>query len=204
MKHLSEKTLVDLAEGGTTGREHLEACPVCRERVQSMRRLMQVLQDDRVPEPSPLFWDHLSDRINRAAVGETTPRVADWPGAHSLRPILRWSWGLATVAAIVIAVLIMRPVRSPETGSDRSGAGSPSPAGQGSVAAAGDVSWVAAPDESWQIVEEAAAELDSEAAADAGIFLRDGALDRELLMLSDRERRDLARAIRAELDRSRL
>jgi hypothetical protein len=63
---------------------------------------------------------------------------------------------------------------------------------------------VAATDESWQIVEGAAAELDVEAVADAGIFLRDGSLDRELLMLSDRERHELARGIRAELDRSRL
>lgn len=220
MKHLSNEALVDLAEGGTTGLEHLGACPVCRERVQSMRHLMRALQDDRVPEPSPLFWERLSDRISRAAAGEATSG-AGWlwtlgyrlwavprgsgrkPKAYSLKSIPRWSWASAAVAALIVAVLIMRPLRSPDTAADRPGAASSSPAGQGSVAAADDVSWVVAgTDESWQIVEGAAAELDVEAAADAGIFLREGSLDRELLMLSDRERRELARAIRAELDRS--
>lgn len=204
MKHLSNEALVDLAEGGTTGLEHLEACQVCRECVQSMRHMMRVLQDDSVPEPSPLFWERLSDRISRAAAGEVTPR-ADWLWALGRKPLLRWSWGLAAIAALTITVLIMRPVRSPDTGAGRSRALSSSPAGQGSAAAADEFSWAAtAADESWQIVEGAAADLDVEAAADAGIFLREGSLDRELLMLSDQDRRDLARAIQTELDRSRL
>ena len=202
MKHLSDEALVDLAEGKTAGLEHLDACSVCRERVRSMRHMMRALQDDAIPEPSPLFWEHLSDRISRA-VGERTP-AAGWLWAHNLTPVLRWSWGLATVAAIIIAAFVMRPLRSPGTVADRSISISSSGSGQRNVAAGEDVGWaVAAADQSWQVVESAAVDLDLEAAADAGIFVREGSLDRELLILSDQERLDLARAIRTELDRSR-
>jgi hypothetical protein len=70
---------------------------------------------------------------------------------------------------------------------------------------ADDVSWALADaGESWQIIEGAAADLDLKAAQDAGIFVRAGSIDRQLLMLSDQERRDLVRVIQAELDRSRL
>ena len=208
MKHLSEEALVDLAEGGKTGLDHLENCAVCRARVQTMRHTMGVLQADRVPEPSPLFWGHLSDRINRAVVGEATPKAADWLRALGDRlwavQRLRWSWGLATVAAIMIAAFIMSPLRSPGPVTGRSAANSSPLPGQAN-AAAEDLGWAsAAADESWQIVEGAAADLDLEAVGDAGIFVRAGSIDRELLMLSDQERRDLAGAIRIELDRSRL
>ena len=200
MTHLSREALVDLAEGGTAGRDHLDACAACRARVDSMRQMMGVLQNDRVPEPSPLFWEHLADRISRAVVEQATP-TPDW------RVLWRWSWGLTAVAGIIIAALVMRSIRIPESPAvaDRSAAASVSQAAREIVGAANDVSWaVAGSDDLWEIVESAAAGLDVEAAVDAGILVREGSLDRELLMLSDQERQDLARAIQAELDRARL
>jgi hypothetical protein len=199
MRHLSDEALVDLAEGGVSGRDHLDACRACRERVESMRQMMGVVLDDRVPEPSPLFWEHLSDRVGRA-VDEAAP-ASDWRG------LSRWGWAVATAAAIMIAALIIRPARTPDLAAlaDPPAATSASQVARGSAGAANDVSWaVTAVDDPWQIVEGAAADLDLDAAVDAGIFMRGGSLDRELLMLSDQERHDLARAIQAELDRSRL
>ena len=197
MKHLSDEALVDLAENGINGHDHLDACAACQERVESMRQMMGVLLDDRIPEPSPLFWEHLSKRVGRA-LDEGTP-ASHW------RALFRWGWAAATVAAISIAALIIRPARTPESAAlaDPPAATLASQVAQDSAGAANDVSWaVAAVDDPWQIVEGAAADLDLDAAADAGIFMRGGSLDRELLMLSDQERRDLARAIQAELDRS--
>jgi len=184
MKHLSDEALVDLLEGGTAGLDHVETCVMCRGRVQTMRQMMGLLQDDRVPEPSPLFWAHLSERISRAVAEDTVPTRHWWT-------MPRWSWGLAAIAAIVIVVLIVGPMRT-------------TPASNTAASdATNDVSWaVAAADEPWQIVEGASDDLDVDAAPDAGIFVRPGSIDRELLMLSDRERSDLARVIQAELNGS--
>lgn len=226
MTHLSEEALVDLVEGGTAGLDHVETCVMCRGRVQTMRQMMGLLQDNRVPEPSPLFWAHLSERISRALAEMSVPTRHWWT-------VPRWSWSLAAIAAIVIAVLIVGPMRktpasnttahqsvatsSGEVANERRaarGEGAPAtPALRGGTGptiqeqhtsdAANDVSWaVAAADESWQVVEGALDDLDLDAAPDAGIFVRPGSIDRELLMLSDQERSDLARVIQAELNGS--
>jgi hypothetical protein len=199
MKHLSHEALVDLAEGGVGGHDHLDVCVTCRERVESMRQMMGILATDHVPEPSPLFWEHLSRRVDRAL--DEVPSPWDW-GA-----VLRWGWVAATAAAIiVIAVLVGGPAQTPESTAAAAQPGVTTATGVAVEDANADaVSWtVAAADDSWQIVEGAAADLDLETAVEAGIFIRRGSLDRELLMLSDQERSDLARAIRAELDRLRL
>jgi len=201
MKHLSDDVLVDLAEGGRTGFDHLETCAVCRARVQAMRQTMGLLQADRVPEPSPLFWDHLSERVARAVREEAIPPGSWWT-------VARWNWSVAAAAAIIVAVVVIIPIqrkRGSVTGSDFSVAISSPRAGHDNAGNADDVSWALADaGESWQIVEGAAADLDLKGTQDAGIFVRAGSIDRELLMLSDQERRDLVRVIQAELDRSRL
>ena len=175
MKHLSEEALVDLIEGGTAGLDHVETCVMCRGRVQTMRQMMGLLQDDRVPEPSPLFWAYLSKRISRALSEESLPTRHRWT-------VPRWSWGLAAIAAIVIAVLIVGPMRKRPASNT---------AANQSVATS-----------SGQVVEGAIDDLDLDAAPEAGIFVRPGSIDRELLMLSDQERSDLARVIQAELNGS--
>ena len=73
MKHLSDEAVVDLAEGGSAGRDHLATCGECRTRVESMQQTMEVLLGDHVPEPSPLFWEHLSNRVSRAIADEPAP-----------------------------------------------------------------------------------------------------------------------------------
>jgi hypothetical protein len=166
-----------------------------------MRQTMGLLQADRVPEPSPLFWDHLSERIARAVGEDAIPPRSWWT-------VARWPWSVAAIAAIIVAVVVIIPMqrkRGSVTGSDFSVATSSPQVGHDNAGNADDVSWALADaGESWQIVEGAAADLDLKAALDAGIFVRAGSIDRQLLMLSDQERRDLVRVIQAELDRSRL
>lgn len=200
MKHLSDEALVDLAEGGIDGGDHLAVCAVCRERVESTQQMMSVLLADRVPEPSPLFWEHLSNRVSRSIQDESAP-AAPW------RARFRWGWAVASATAVIIATLIIRSVPTPDSMAlaDRFASASGPGDARDRARAADDVSLaVTAADDPWQIVEDAAADLDLDAAVDAGIVIRGGSLDGELLMLSDQERRDLAQAIRGELNRSRL
>ena len=51
-----------------------------------------------VPEPSPLFWDHLSARVREAVTADAVP-ARPWFGVG------RWSWGLAAVMSVAVLVI---------------------------------------------------------------------------------------------------
>src|SRR5258707_1769981 len=70
--HLSADELVDLAEGARpeSSAPHLAACGPCRARLNDLRAMMSAVADVDVPEPSPLFWDHFSQRVHDAAASE--------------------------------------------------------------------------------------------------------------------------------------
>lgn len=73
MRHLTSEQLVDVAEGqvASPAEEHLRSCDACRVKVAELRAMRTMaLQADEVPEPSPLFWDHLSARVHDAVAAE--------------------------------------------------------------------------------------------------------------------------------------
>ena len=59
--HLTPEQLVDAAEAAPDASivAHLAACPACRAQVSELRETMAsvLVEDVRVPEPSPIFWD---------------------------------------------------------------------------------------------------------------------------------------------------
>ena len=73
--HLSPEELTDYAEGARDPADapHLQSCDICRHQVASLRKTMSVLvgaSSMNVPDPSPLFWDHLSQRVHEAVAAE--------------------------------------------------------------------------------------------------------------------------------------
>ncbi|MCX6552588.1 MAG: hypothetical protein NTY02_16555 [Acidobacteria bacterium] len=99
MKHLSPAQLVDVVEGtaGDTLTAHCAGCPACRTKADELRATLAVTSANEVPEPSPLFWDHLSARVARAVRDEPVPG-AWWQ---------RWTWQwvpLSAAAMVLIAV----------------------------------------------------------------------------------------------------
>ena len=78
MGHLSPAELVDLAEGSRPAASvpHLDRCDFCRRQLADLGTMVTV--DDlkvggEVPEPSPLFWDHLSARVHHTIRSEELP-----------------------------------------------------------------------------------------------------------------------------------
>lgn len=208
MTHLSEQALVDLAEesadgaAARSGRDHLARCARCRDRVEALRETMQTLRADQAPEPSPLFWDQLSTRVLADLDHQPVAHARGWW-------LPRWRWAFAMAAGVVLVAILARPGLPPP----RSGAGAQLPTAATDVALDGpgvprpatDGSWaVAEEDESWAMLVGLAESLDGDAAFDASLFVRPGSIEQAVLMLSEEERRDFARAIRAELDRSAL
>jgi hypothetical protein len=70
--HLKPEELVDLAEGTITESSvpHLAACAACRGQLEALRVMTTEACDFEVPEPSPLFWDHLSSRVQDAIAAD--------------------------------------------------------------------------------------------------------------------------------------
>jgi DNA-directed RNA polymerase specialized sigma24 family protein len=76
MRHLSPDLLIDLAEGtrrvvGRASRRVRRVPP------RGLREMMAVAVGAAIPEPSPLFWDHLSARPDGGGRGRRTPGVVD-------------------------------------------------------------------------------------------------------------------------------
>jgi hypothetical protein len=110
MSHLKPEQFVDLAEGALaeTAVPHLAACEACRRELAGLREMMSEASRpgvDVAPEPSPLFWDHLSARV-RAAVAEESERPRTWR-ERVLQPLVLVP-SLAAALAVALAVLLPR------------------------------------------------------------------------------------------------
>src|SRR5213594_321234 len=94
--------------------------------------IIAALRQVDVPEPSPLFWDHLSQRVREAVANEPPPA----PGWMN-RLNVAWAAGVfGAVAIVVLAVVVTlhrgapQPVSSapPPVGADLAQAGDSLPA----------------------------------------------------------------------------
>ena len=197
-RHLSPDELVDLAEGTSSGSStrHLESCEACRRQLADMRAMLSAAAEVDVPEPSPLFWDHFSDRLRQAVAAEGAPRRASW-----WEP---WSWprvvvplSAAAFAAIIIAaVLGTRPGVPP----------APPAASPSSQASAGLDLPLFEPldpstDPSLSLVADLTAELDWDAASGMELTTHAGGSDEAVGELTKGELGELQRLLKEELAR---
>lgn len=115
MSHLTPEQFVDLAEGTTpeTAVPHLASCEACRRELADLRAMMSHAgMPDDVPEPSPLFWNHLSSRVRDAVEQEARP--ASWR-ERVLRPfVLVPSFGAAIAVAVIAVTMTNRTAEAPE------------------------------------------------------------------------------------------
>jgi hypothetical protein len=191
--HLSPEEFVDAAEGTRleASLPHLAECDRCRRELADLRRTMGVAVDADVPEPSPLFWEHLSTRVREAVAAESAP-ARSWLGTG------RWSWSLAAaMGAVVVVIAVALTVRTPP----------PIPHAPAAIAEVpgGDVgSAPAADDPSFSLLGDLAGGLDWDAAAEAGISTAPGAVDTAVRDLNDGERTELQRLLREAMATSRV
>lgn len=201
MRHLSREELVEVADGTRPPSElaHLSACGACRQRVAQLRELMAVAARADVPEPSPLFWDHLSARVRDAVAREGfTAESADSDGRVPL-----WaSWRAGIVAAALAAVLVvvaLLPRTGPTTGGARlEEAGS---AAVVELTPPVDAQVALADDLPLDLIVQLAGDLEWESMIEAGLATGAGSADRAIGELSEGERSELQRLLREELSR---
>ena len=201
MTHLSPEQLLDVADGTRPDEEfpHLQSCAICAREVADLRGMIDAAADVGVPEPSPLFWTHLSQRV-RDAVADEQPG-AD-PKAVGLSAVPRafanaW-WRLAAATAVVAVVAAVFLSQRQQMLPPATGVSSTVP---------GDVRQpVEVPafddDAALSLLADLTSGMDWEATAEAGLVPAVGAADSVVLALSVEERLELHRLLQEALGRS--
>lgn len=197
-RHLTPSELVDILdeELAPARRAHVNACAECQGRVNELQMTLRDVQSIDAPEPSPLFWDHLSDRIQQAITAEPAPREAWWHQSFLGRPWLALT-SAASAAVLVLAVVLWQSVPARYVESQQ---GSTSTAATETVA---NTIGSAATDPEWSLVVTAAEEFDWDTVVEAGFTVRPGAAENAVLQLTADEQRELERLIKAEMAREK-
>jgi hypothetical protein len=188
MTHLTETEIVDALDGrlDTVRGSHVERCAACRDRVEALRGALLAAREDQVPEPSPLFWEHLSGRVADAVRSGPPPARSAWlPG---------WRLATAVVVVAVISGIAWQAFRAPDRGNaplapvEQRLAADPDPGAEDFL-------------DAWAALEVAAADLEWEEAQAIGIAYRPGSAEPLVGELTEAERAELARLIEEELKR---
>lgn len=187
--HLSSDEIIDVVEGTSSDARaaHVEACAACRQQVDELRRVMAMASEDRVPEPSPLFWDHFSARVRRAVAEQPTP-ASRWRDLFSWRVLVPAASLFMIVAMAVGSYVTYRtqPNRLDLFVRDE---------------ATTDVAVAAQEEAPWDLLADLTSTLDVELIVDEGIGVGPGAAERAVAQLSSEEAVELRRLLRAELGR---
>lgn len=188
MGHLPADVLLDIAENArpASSAPHLATCASCRQQVEEARRALALVSTMDVPEPSPLFWDHLSARVREAVAAEApapAPRVGWFPW--------RWAAAVSGAAAVFAVVLALTNNLVPSSSPD-GGAGEP-------VASSVGQRLPLPADPSFSLIADLAGDLDWEGAAEAGFMVRSGVAEFAVVDLSVDERMELRRLLTEEI-----
>ena len=167
---------------------------MCRHELAGLRATLSKAADADVPEPSPLFWDHLSARIKAAVEQEAAGPRATWE-------LLGSPWRMAAVAAAGVAAARLRPdvPHSPGRAAgphhERSTPTVRS-ARQSRRRQCGD-------DPSLDLIVDLAGDLEWDDAAAAGLVVRGDVVEQAVRDLSNDERIELLRVLREAIDGAR-
>ena len=188
MTHLSNDELLTAAEGGAENTSHLEACGACRARVNELRQVMQVAAAVDVPEPSPLFWNHFSDRVRNAVAAEPIPQPAAWR--------FNFGWAASVAGALAIIVIgVAVTMRSAQPAHPVVPAAAVTMAGENLSSLNEDATWA--------LIGDLASQIDFEDASEAGLTTRPGSAEQALAQMSQEEQRQVVELLQLELQKSK-
>lgn len=198
--HLKKAELVDLAEGTRTesSAPHLARCARCRRQVREMRDMMAAAAVDAdVPEPSPLFWDHLSSRVRQAVVAEATAPRSRWNDRPTWRRVLVPASAFA-IASLLIAGSLMRGATAPPPNAAADARPDPSPAVVADGAATDPFGETTDDEDPLMLVADLSASMNLDPANDANLAPNVSA-EYAVTDLNDDQLRELQRLLQQEL-----
>lgn len=188
--HLAAEELVDIAEGtAPESSPHLASCEACRQQLADLRAMMAAVAEVDVPEPSPLYWDHLSARVKETVAAEP-PAAWNW----WLRAALPFA--LATAVAVAIAFVMTTRLIAPhhEPAPTTAFNALPPPAPRETLAPE-------LTDPSLSLVADLSQDLSWDETREAGLAPR-GSADHAVTHMSDAELRQLRDLLKEEMGNS--
>jgi hypothetical protein len=216
--HLTPDELIDSRDRqlASARQAHADACVTCRTKLAELDEVLRDVATVDMPEPSPLFWDHLSARIRERVAHEPPPapardnplsRLTDWLTGWSAAP--RWAF-----AAPLLALCALLWVNG-YFGLSRGGNGAlvPGPAPTTTPPTASTATTVpdatvatetSAADDSeseWALMLQMAEDVSWDDAEGSSMYVRPAAVDRALIELSAEERDRLLQLVQADLAR---
>jgi hypothetical protein len=99
--HLSREDLLAVVEGRGLDLPHVRECAQCQLEVVALQQVLREVHALEVPEPSPLFWGHLSRRIGEAVADEARQPRSRFAWARW------WAWAAPMTAAVALAVAFL-------------------------------------------------------------------------------------------------
>jgi hypothetical protein len=180
-EHLRHEEMVDALDARLAAprQAHLAACEPCRQELAGLQSMLREVEQQDVPAPSPLFWDHFADRVRGATAEQPMPGVlAGW------RAWLRPVGVMAAAAGALALVLVLRPF--------------PQPPAPGPEDRALPLVGTLADDGSWGLVIGLASELDAKDVREAAKPV-EGTADAMIEELTAAQRAALARLLREDI-----
>jgi hypothetical protein len=162
----------------------------------SDEELMTRLREEEVPEPSPLFWEHLSQRVHDAVAAEPVPSRTRF-GRFNI------AWAGGTIAAAAMVVLAVAVSMRHEPAGPGLGPAAVGQAAAADVAAAGNSLPALEDDASFAVMGELASEIDFDQAGAAGLTIGPGSVEDALNQMSDDEQRAAIELLQQEIKNSK-
>jgi hypothetical protein len=198
--HLTSGELIDLAERTReeSSDPHLQSCNACRQELAVLRSAMSAAAEVEVPEPSPLFWKHLSERVHDAVAAEGAPSSRFLAPGWAMA--LSWwrGWAVAGVAAaVMISIYVTTPLPA-----------DPAPDTQDMSVVPPELEAIPLPlagiadDPSFALVADLTSQMDAAAFDETGWTSHAGAVDEAVDALTDDERVELQRLLEEALAQS--
>jgi hypothetical protein len=192
MTHLTPDELIDAMEADADNsnavrmlapdrQSHLATCDVCQRELAGLSSVLSDAKQTSIPEPSPLFWPHFSERV-RTAIDADANHAGNWPSWMRWQVLLP----LGAVAMIILALAMnMRPAndRSDDMIVDSSPA-------------------MDLPSDNWVMITELVGPIDLDTAS-AAVVIEPGVAERAVLHLTSEEQQELTRLLKAELQRAK-
>jgi hypothetical protein len=187
-RHLTPEEHVDALDDVLTGTRaaHLASCGECQADAATLRRMRREAGDVAAPPPSPLFWDHFSERVRVAVSEQPVPSRRWWQD-------WRRAGAMAVAGSLVVVLFVLVPGAPDETGTGQTGEAE----GPETVALSGD------DDPSWALVVGLTDGIDLglDDARDA-MAPRAGTADAMLDDLTAEQRETLVRLLEKEMGES--
>jgi len=186
-RHLTSREVVDALDGTLTlaRQAHLDTCGTCARAVEALRITQDAAGDSAdIPEPSPLFWTHFSDRV-REAVSEEPIEAPRWWSRL-------WQPAVALGAIGAVALVVMNT-----SGTLRA----PAVPAETSMAAGDTLDVLALDSDAWTLMLEIAGSVpmdDMDAVAEVAMP-RPGTADRIIETLTPEQREAFIKLLKSEM-----